>query len=382
MTARTAIIVCPESESGRGTGRPLLGLTVGERLLLALSKNKVERVIFAGEGPRPTCARAGLDEVPLDALETGETVWMLPADLVLDAGLLNEGADRSLELPFASAAQADAAAIAADPGSWLARLGPGAAGERRGFAVRVTSDEAARSAEKSLIRSLTKDADGVVSRNLNRKISTAISRRLVRFPIHPNHITAFVLLVGICSFPFAAAGTYLGFVLGGFCYWFSAVLDGCDGEVSRLKHLGTPLGAWLDTVVDDVVGLAYAGGMYLGLARGAEHPYWGWIGGAAVAFYLLTILPRYYVMATRLGSGDYQRLAKQTRPSEARGARRAALALRDVVFRTDFLPFAAFVTALVTAVPIFAVSFAVGAVASAADSLVKLASFGSAQRTK
>ena len=49
------------------------------------------------------------------------------------------------------------------------------------------------------------------------------------------------------------------------------------------------------------------------------------------------------------------------------------LALRDIVFRTDFLPFAGMVTAVVGRPEIFALPFAFGTLASAVDSLMTLA---------
>ena len=38
----------------------LLGLTLGERVLLALKSSGVERVVFLGQGPQPQCERAAL----------------------------------------------------------------------------------------------------------------------------------------------------------------------------------------------------------------------------------------------------------------------------------------------------------------------------------
>jgi len=373
MTVETALILCPAGDGPSATERPMLGLTVGERLLLTLAKAGVRRIAFAGTGPRPFSPRARLEVVPLESASGNDPFLLVPADLVVDSSLVQSPEKLSQSLPLRLLPSSAWSGIAADPDRWLKDLGPGEAGSGRGFAVRVTDHSAAALAERSLIASLHKAADGVISRNLNRKISTAITRRLAPFRIRPNHVTVVVFLVGILSGPFALLGTYLGFAAGGFCYWFSAVLDGCDGELSRLKFMATPLGAWLDTVIDDLVGLSYITGMYVGLSSTAVHPYWTWIGIWAVTFYLLTLLPRYYIMAFRSVSGDYQKLAAETRPSEARGLGRVMLLLRDVVFRTDFLPFAAMVTALAGVVPVFAVPFAAGTVASCVDSWVTLA---------
>jgi phosphatidylglycerophosphate synthase len=249
----------------------------------------------------------------------------------------------------------------------------------------VRSDADLSEAETLLLDSLKKSTDGVISRNINRRISLAISRRLARTSLTPNHVTAVVFLVGVASGPLAFfLHSYWGFLLGASCYYVSAILDGCDGEISRLKFLGSPLGAWLDTVVDDLVCLSYIVGVYGRFAIDTRHPFWIGIGVGGLFFYLLTILPRYWVMATTLGSGDYQQLAKEIRPENESALKRLGLAIRDVIFRTDFLPFYAFVTALCNYVPAFAVPFALGSVASAVDTLATIAKTrrSAAQRKK
>jgi 1L-myo-inositol 1-phosphate cytidylyltransferase / CDP-L-myo-inositol myo-inositolphosphotransferase len=239
--------------------------------------------------------------------------------------------------------------------------------------VREASDVPA--AERILLASLVKPTDGVISRNLNRKISMFFSRRLARYDVSPNHVTLVVFLLGIASGPLAYRGTYEGFVAGGFCYWFSAVLDGTDGELARLKYLGSPLGAWLDTITDDVVCLSYVVGVYLALARNLDQPHYKWFGIVGTTFFLATVLPRYYLMARVSGSGDYQKMAADVRPTDHGLLSRVALGLRDVVFRTDFLPFYAFMTAIFGVVPAFALPFAVGAVASSVDTAISFVAY-------
>ncbi len=63
----------------------------------------------------------------------------------------------------------------------------------------------------------------------------------------------------------------------------ASVIDGCDGEVARLKHLSSPRGAWLDTVLDRYADMAVA--LAITLAFAAAHP--GplpWIIGFLAAF--------------------------------------------------------------------------------------------------
>jgi 1L-myo-inositol 1-phosphate cytidylyltransferase / CDP-L-myo-inositol myo-inositolphosphotransferase len=281
---------------------------------------------------------------------------------------------RSEELEGAKLASAtEPEAIARGLAAWSPTEGVLETVDGAGRVGPIGADDEIAAAERVLLEALEKPADGVISRNINRKISLFISRRLARTGVRPNEITAVVALVGVLSGPFAFfGGPYWGFVLGALCYYLSAILDGCDGEISRLKYQGSPLGAWLDTVVDDMVGLSYILGLYARLYLDAPGSFWLWTGAVGVVFYLLTVLPRYYIMAVRLGSGDYQKLAALQKPAEPGPLGKLVQPIKDVIFRTDFLPFYAFVTALAHYTPAFAVPFAAGSVASAVDTLVTL----------
>lgn len=373
MTNRLALVLCPEEETFDTVNLKLLGLTVGERLLLALEKAGFTHVTHAGNGPRPQSRRSRLQIIdPESDPLPFEEFLLVPADLVFDPTLFHAEEERPKELPLRALDISALQDVARDPEGALFELGVGSTNTGPGFAIRTTDRENIKLADKALIRSLYKAADGVVSRYLNRRISTFISRRLAAWPITPNMITAVVFLVGVLSGPFAYLGTPTGIAIGGFCYWFSAVLDGCDGEISRLKYQGSPLGAWLDTVVDDLVCLSYIVGLYLALHRNDGGPLWYCLGGVAVFFFLLTILPRYFIMAVQSGSGDFQKMAKETRPENRGGISALFLLLRDVVFRTDFLPFAGMVTAVIGYPEVFAWPFALGAVASCIDTFATI----------
>ncbi len=234
---------------------------------------------------------------------------------------------------------------------------------------RIRSLEDIKHCEKIILAGLVKDADGIISRNINRKISLFFTRKLANGSTTPNQVTAVVFLLGICSGPaIIAIGGYWGFLAGALLYYLSAIVDGCDGELSRLKFLGTPLGAWLDTVVDDTVGLSYLIGLYLVLQL--QTPFWGWVGLTTVFFYFLTLIPRYYVLAVYLGTGDYQKLSgSKLRPKNINGFTRIIYILEDIICRIDFIAFAAFFMALCNLSYIFALFFAIGSVGAAIDSL-------------
>lgn len=231
-----------------------------------------------------------------------------------------------------------------------------------------------RQAENFLLEGLVKKQDGIISRTINRRISIKLTAHLMNTQVTPNIITSFVFLIGMASGPlmFYRQG-YWGLVAGSCCYYLAAILDGCDGELARLKYLGTPVGAWLDTVVDDLVGLSYLLGLYGSLYLSGFLPLWP--GIMAVTAYLLTLGPRYFVMARYLKSGDYQKLSAGKQQSGQSLIAPLIDFLERTVFRTDFIPFAALVCALLNLSSFFAWCVAFGTVFSAMDSAATCINF-------
>jgi phosphatidylglycerophosphate synthase len=113
----------------------------------------------------------------------------------------------------------------------------------------------ARAAEDRLFAALGKPTDGFLSR-FDRRISTAMSRRLARTSVTPNQITWASIAVGLAGAAAIAAPGSGICVAGTLLVWLSAVLDGCDGEIARIKLLSSPAGARLDLFGDHVVNFA------------------------------------------------------------------------------------------------------------------------------
>src|SRR3989344_313383 len=55
-------------------------------------------------------------------------------------------------------------------------------------------------AEKKLLKNLSKPADGILSKKFNRKVSTFITRFLIKTPITPNMISVFIPVLAILTF--------------------------------------------------------------------------------------------------------------------------------------------------------------------------------------
>ena len=96
----------------------------------------------------------------------------------------------------------------------------------------VDTPEDLRAVSSRLRRSLTKEADGPVSRYVNRPISTRASMALAHLPIHPD-------VVSVVAFLFALGGAWAlavgAGVAGGLLVLASSILDGVDGEIARLR---------------------------------------------------------------------------------------------------------------------------------------------------
>ncbi|MCX5795184.1 MAG: CDP-alcohol phosphatidyltransferase family protein [Elusimicrobia bacterium] len=110
-------------------------------------------------------------------------------------------------------------------------------------------------AERALFDGLVKDTDGFVAR-FDRRMSVGLSRLLLRTPATPNAVTTASLLLGLLGAAWLAFGSYPLQVLGVFLLWFCCILDGCDGEIARLKLLCSQSGADYDLGADHIAHLA------------------------------------------------------------------------------------------------------------------------------
>jgi len=111
----------------------------------------------------------------------------------------------------------------------------------------IDSAECIAEAEKRLWRKMQKPRDGVVSRLLNRKVSGFLTRRICHFPVEPNQVTVFNLLLAGLAAWLMASGQLIGGALLAQLY---SIIDGVDGELARLKNKGSWFGGWFDNLCD------------------------------------------------------------------------------------------------------------------------------------
>jgi len=164
-----------------------------------------------------------------------------------------------------------------------------------GEAYWIDVDDAtdASNAKKTLLKQLrSKSNDGPVSRYLNRPISIRISKWLVSKNVSPNQISLASFLFSTLAALFFAIGYYPLLLLGGLIAQFASIIDGCDGEIARLKYQSSQYGGWLDAVLD-----RYADGFLLfGLTLYAyQHTAWPW---AALLIGFLAIMGSFVLSYT------------------------------------------------------------------------------------
>ncbi len=139
---------------------------------------------------------------------------------------LPEGAAVSLRLPFERTGVLD----------WLCRQGP-------------------------------RENDGYMARHFDRKISLAVTRRLLETRLSPNAVTAISCSLGLLGALFFLRPTRLWGFAGALIIWAHSVADGCDGEMARISMRTSEFGRALDFWTDNLVHAALFGGLALGFSR-------------------------------------------------------------------------------------------------------------------
>jgi phosphatidylglycerophosphate synthase len=222
--------------------------------------------------------------------------------------------------------------------------------------IAVTDDASARRASRAAFRALRKPQDGWTSRWLNRYVSLPISALLVRTPLTPNQVSFGILAIGLAGAYLASRGDYASMALGAFLFQMQSILDGCDGEMSRVTYRGSLAGEWLDTVGDDVTNYSFFLGAAWGLYRST-----GWlpylIAGLVVVTCGVVASGLEYRYLIRIGSGDLLKY-----PLSAGEGQSGLVAAIQPLFKRDTFVFLTFLAALFSLLGPMLLLFAAGAV--------------------
>lgn len=100
-----------------------------------------------------------------------------------------------------------------------------------------------------------KPLDGPVSRYINRRISTRITRFIVehRVPLTPNMVSLIAFAIALFCLPLYVKGHV---IIAGILAQLSSIIDGVDGELARALGIASRKGGFLDTMLDRYADLA------------------------------------------------------------------------------------------------------------------------------
>ncbi|MEB2313137.1 MAG: CDP-alcohol phosphatidyltransferase family protein [Sorangiineae bacterium] len=318
--------------TGGDASRRVGGLSLALRLALDAQAGGAQGVV-APEALRALLADRRLRIPVLDDAPTDARRVRVPASYLVHRGLFKAIAERGLALDLGETE------FDFDP-PW-------------GFSpVDVVDEETARDAERLLFRSLRKPQDGWTSRWLNRYLSLALSRWLARTPLTPNQISVAILGVGVAGAILASRGGYANLALGAFLFQMQSVLDGCDGEVSRVTHRGSLAGEWLDTIGDDLTNYGFFAGAALGLG---STPYL--VAGTVMIACGIITSGIEYAYLIRIGSGDLLKYPLSQSTTSGTGP----LATIGPLFKRDTFVLLTFLAALAGWVGPMLIVFSLGA---------------------
>ena len=128
-------------------------------------------------------------------------------------------------------------------------------------------------AQKKLVKSLTKPHDGFVSKHFNRPISGFITSRLLIYtPITPNMITLVNPVLSLVIYHLLSDGNPLWLIPAGILIQFVSIIDGCDGELARLRFTNSKFGGFFDAVVDKYVDTIVIAGLAVSYFNTTHNP--------------------------------------------------------------------------------------------------------------
>ena len=284
-------------EPALGSGdRKLLGLTLRARLRLSCLRDGAAAVHKLSSSEAP--AQEAIVLMPSTLVGTPDSLRKVLAPDAPDQVFETQGSPVLRVRNLTSFPQE----LLTDPAAWIQQQDiPKTPVD--GLFHNVTDIASSRIAERALIQSLRKSVDGLISRTLNRPLSLLTTRLLARTPITPNQWTVFIGVVGLVGAWMLAQGGYWMMTLGALTVHISSILDGCDGELARIKFQSSRIGEWLDTVFDDVVNSAMILGLGLGLHATTGESMYATAAILSIVMYLTATSFIYFELVTKYRSG-------------------------------------------------------------------------------
>jgi len=184
------------------------------------------------------------------------------------------------------------------------------------FWLDVDDEAAIKKVQQQMIKRLTKSSDGPVSIHLNRPISTTITKFLLKTNITPNQVSFFSFLMAMVGAGLLFFGNITCLIISGILVQIASIVDGCDGEIARLKYQESDYGAWFDACLDRYAdAFIFFGLSYYASVTGAGT--WAWIIGflAMMGSFMNSYTADKYdgFMRTKVSAGKVIRIGRDVR---------------------------------------------------------------------
>lgn len=275
-----------------GAGLEIAGLTVLDRLIVAVHRGGAGPITLVLNGTLPALRRAPALGIPMSVCSQAPALagpcLLAQANVLVQADDIHRCLQRKAGLAASDGARLPlGVSAAADPAELLSRhretLPP------LGVACLVEDPGSAQAAARALWQSLTSRSDGVVDKVFNRPCGRPLSKWLVHTPVSPNLVSVFSIAIGVTAAGLFARGDYLSGLLGAILFQLSAIIDCVDGDLARVLFKESRFGKWLDLAGDQIVHVTVFGGLAWGVARAGGTQSVLWLGlsamiGALISF--------------------------------------------------------------------------------------------------
>lgn len=334
-----ATLILVPSES-RAPGVPdgetmLLGLPLAERAVKSASRAGFDRVYRLGPGGVPELPPGRI--VLLADWTVASPAWLrrvreAPAERDRVYRLGTGGLVETLEPAPLRRALVDPSSSSSVVSQWAAALPLSATALDVPPPLEATTTEELANARTRLLESLRKKEDGILTKLVSRRISLAVTRLLAPTSVTPNVMTFVCLALGLAAAAAFASPSWLRQVAGGVLFLLHSILDGCDGELARLKFQESRLGGVLDFWADNTVHVAVFSAFAIAWSRALDETWPLWLGVSAVAGTVACAAFVYlYAMRPRPGGGPLLTTLSPARRSRLTGIL-DALARRDFIY--------------------------------------------------
>ncbi len=329
---KTAVILPPTAF----TFAPVAGLPLLQRTVLSAQRWGFDRIIVLGRGHAQEIRRLLASDKRMAAIEVTDTVAavdgsevaLIASDHLVTTDTFEQVHAAQLDgrpLLFATAGQSgvalcrstmlaeiDLASLTAGGAEalWAALRERGARTVSLDHAVcaRITDTRSMATAEAALcaqLRTASKGGDGPLAHWIDRRISLRISRWLVRHTqLRPNQITLIGTSVGLVAAILLSLGAYWAGIAGTLLFLCATIIDGCDGEVARLKFQESSFGQKLDVVTDNIVHVAIFVGLAFGLYHRDPHGHYLTLMYLLLGGFLCDTVVSYFFLVRRPGFAE------------------------------------------------------------------------------